>query len=200
MSWVWVDFGGVICEPPGERESAALMRAVGTEGEAFWEVYWERRKDYDLGLVDAAGYWGQVCGRLGRTAGPALLDELLALDLAMWMYLNPGTMAVLTELADRRVPLALLSNAPPEMARLIDGQPWAARFAHRFFSADLRRAKPDPRVYQEVCERLGAEPGEVVFIDDRAENVEAARELGIEGVLFTDAERLRADLATVYSI
>ncbi|RBQ15615.1 HAD family phosphatase [Spongiactinospora rosea] len=199
MKWVLFDFGGVICDPPGPREAAALSGLIGVREERFWEVYWEGRLDYDMATVDAAGFWGGVYTGLGLTAADAPLDELIALDLKMWGYLNSGTLDILRELEGRAVPLALLSNAPLEMARLIDEQPWAAVFSHRFFSADLRRAKPDPAIYREVCERLGVSPGDVVFVDDRADNVEAATALGISGVLFTDADRLRADLDRLVS-
>lgn len=46
--------------------------------------------------------------------------------------------------------------------------------------------KPDPRSYLLVCERMGVQPAEVVFVDDVESNVVAARELGMSGVLFRD--------------
>jgi FMN phosphatase YigB (HAD superfamily) len=44
-------------------------------------------------------------------------------------------------------------------------------------------AKPDPRAYLLLCEQLGATPEEVVFLDNRTANVDAARRLGIHGLL-----------------
>jgi epoxide hydrolase-like predicted phosphatase len=51
-------------------------------------------------------------------------------------------------------------------------------------SAEERVAKPDRRIYQITMERLGMDPGEIVFVDDLIENVEAARQLGINAVHF----------------
>ena len=51
------------------------------------------------------------------------------------------------------------------------------------YSDEAGLAKPDPRVYTLLCDRLGVEPGELVFLDDRVPNVEAARQLGIHAVL-----------------
>jgi epoxide hydrolase-like predicted phosphatase len=51
------------------------------------------------------------------------------------------------------------------------------------YSDEAGLAKPDPRIYALLCDELGVEPGELVFLDDRAANVEAARQLGIHGVL-----------------
>jgi HAD superfamily hydrolase (TIGR01509 family) len=44
--------------------------------------------------------------------------------------------------------------------------------------------KPNPRIFAIACERLGMQPGEIVFLDDAAVNVTAAREYGIHAILF----------------
>jgi putative hydrolase of the HAD superfamily len=102
-----------------------------------------------------------------------------------------------TELAEADLQLVLLSNAPVELARRIDDQEWATLFRHRFFSADLRRAKPDPEAFRMMCQRLGAEPDDLLFVDDRDENIAAAKALGIRSLRFSDAGRLREELAEV---
>ena len=61
------------------------------------------------------------------------------------------------------------------------------------FQAGL--TKPDPRVYQLFLERYGLTAGECLFIDDTAENVSAARELGFSALEFTNYEELVAELA-----
>ncbi|HST04874.1 MAG TPA: HAD family phosphatase [Chloroflexia bacterium] len=45
--------------------------------------------------------------------------------------------------------------------------------------------KPDRRIFDLACERLGAQPSEVVFVDDVPQSIEAAREAGMHGILFT---------------
>jgi putative hydrolase of the HAD superfamily len=115
-------------------------------------------------------------------------------DRRAWTHLNPDTLALLQELADEGAALALLSNAPAELARHIEAEPWATVFRHRFFSVDLRLVKPDPEIYLRVCGELGASPGDLVFIDDRHENLEAAEALGITPVLYSDTPSLRSEL------
>ncbi|MDO3397381.1 HAD family phosphatase [Nocardioides sp. SOB44] len=55
-------------------------------------------------------------------------------------------------------------------------------------------AKPDPRVYELLVARTGRPLADLVFVDDRPENVEAASALGMAGLVFTGADALRADL------
>ena len=55
-------------------------------------------------------------------------------------------------------------------------------------------AKPDPAIFEIAVRRAGIPAEELVFVDDRPDNVAAAIESGLDGVVFTDAERLRHDL------
>jgi epoxide hydrolase-like predicted phosphatase len=55
-------------------------------------------------------------------------------------------------------------------------------------------AKPDPRIFKLTWERLGVEPGEMVFLDDAEPSVIAARELGIHAILFCDTAQAIADI------
>jgi putative hydrolase of the HAD superfamily len=65
------------------------------------------------------------------------------------------------------------------------------------YSDEAGRAKPDPEVYHLLCNELGVEPAEVVFLDNRPPNVEAACELGIHGVLH---ERTATSIAAVNAL
>jgi epoxide hydrolase-like predicted phosphatase len=62
------------------------------------------------------------------------------------------------------------------------------------YSDEAGLAKPDPRVYALLCDRLGVEPAELVFLDDRVPNVEAACQLGIHAVLHVSTQ---ASIATI---
>ncbi len=54
-------------------------------------------------------------------------------------------------------------------------------------SAELGIKKPDPRIFKVALERAHASPAQAIFVDDMAENVEAARALGMNSVHFTDS-------------
>jgi HAD superfamily hydrolase (TIGR01509 family) len=68
------------------------------------------------------------------------------------------------------------------------------------YSYEVGNEKPDQRIYQLACERLGVDPREVVMVDDVEANVVAARDVGMRAVLFqttaqaiTDVEACLAD-------
>ncbi|XAR71160.1 Soluble epoxide hydrolase [Bertholletia excelsa] len=63
-----------------------------------------------------------------------------------------------------------------------------------FCSCFTGKRKPEPDFYLEVLRQLDIEPANCVFIDDRVRNVEAAKEIGIIGLHFKDANLLLQDL------
>lgn len=58
-------------------------------------------------------------------------------------------------------------------------------------------AKPDPAFYTHILEHEGCSPDRAVFVDDFPANVEAARAIGINSLLFTGAEQLKRDLTAL---
>lgn len=93
-----------------------------------------------------------------------------------------------------RYKLAILSNAPPDLTRWLADWEMRDLFEVVFCSGDEGMIKPDPAAFKLTLERLGVEPWEAVFIDDTPEHVEAARKLGIQGIIFTTVAALKDDL------
>ena len=60
--------------------------------------------------------------------------------------------------------------------------------------------KPDPRIYQRVCERLEIAPQQAVFLDDIGRNLKAARELGMSTIKVDAPEQALSELSTILGI
>ena len=70
-------------------------------------------------------------------------------------------------------------------------------FDRVYASHQIGLVKPDPAFYTHILDREDCAPAETVFVDDAEENVEAARKLGIHGLRFEGAAKLRRDLAAL---
>ena len=198
MSWVMFDFGGVICTPQPEQDLAALAACAGVSIAEFWDAYWPSRLAYDQAALTAAAFWHDVAGRLGTSFTGAQVSDLVRLDIVSWSHLCEGTVRLIGDLAAHGARLALLSNMPAEVARAIAGLPVARHFEHLLFSCDLGSVKPDPGCFSQALGRLGAPAAQVVFIDDREENVRAAIGMGMRGIRFTGPEQARAGLGGIF--
>lgn len=62
------------------------------------------------------------------------------------------------------------------------------------YSAEEGIAKPDPRIYQLTCERLGAPPHEALFLDNSNTAVQAAQRLGMHAIRFLNRSQAIDDV------
>ena len=83
----------------------------------------------------------------------------------------------------------------PSWYRLIEDSLSLSRFGEwRFVSCHTGIRKPDPEAYMSAAQSLGVLPGDCLFVDDRSVNVDAARKVGMDVILFQDARRLRSEM------
>ena len=94
--------------------------------------------------------------------------------------------------------IILLSNASGTFLRkFIKDNGLYPLFDEVVISSEIRMIKPDKDIYEFALNKINLMPGEVVFIDDTLENVEAAKSLGITGLLFKNADVLKEDLKKI---
>lgn len=108
----------------------------------------------------------------------------------------PGMPELAAELRENGYGLYLLSNASLRHREYWPRFPVAALFGDRVMrSADWKLLKPDAAFYEKAFELLGLDPSVCLFIDDSPLNVEAARRVGLDAVVFHgDAALLREEL------
>lgn len=80
--------------------------------------------------------------------------------------------------------LYVLSNMSREFIDFLRRADVYALFDGEVVSCEEGTVKPEPRIYRILLDRYGLDPAQTLFIDDRAANIAAAREAGIDGFLF----------------
>ncbi|WP_314688782.1 HAD family phosphatase [uncultured Bifidobacterium sp.] len=105
-----------------------------------------------------------------------LLRDLRAAGIGVWG---------LTNWSRETFPVAFRKF--PELRDLLDGT---------VVSGEERRFKPNPDIYRLMLSRFGLEASRCVFVDDTPRNVEGARDVGMSGIVFSDAASTRRDLVS----
>jgi putative hydrolase of the HAD superfamily len=189
------DYGMVLSGPPDPKAHAELMRITGLPAEKLDPLYWADRHAFDEGKFTGEAYWRDILHQAGLTLPPSAVEELIHWDARMWMTLNPAMLAWAAALKARGFLTAILSNIGDTTQQAMERElKWLVRFDVLVWSYQLRMAKPDPAIYRYALDKLGTQPAETLFIDDREVNVEAAAALGMKALLFTTVDQLRADL------
>jgi putative hydrolase of the HAD superfamily len=191
-TWYLFDYGLVISTAPEPQDWHELHLATGLELCPPTSPYWANREAFDAGALSPADYWSGV---LGSPVDAERIELLETLDARQWSHLNEQTISVLNLLGSEHAKLALLSNMPAPMAqRFIAASPWAKHFSKMFFSGQLGLTKPDQRIFDHVAAALETPPRNIVFIDDNAANIAAARKLGFKTILHSEDVDLLAEL------
>lgn len=106
----------------------------------------------------------------------------------------PGMYEVLADLKCRGYKLYGLTNWSSkvydtinsyEIFKLLDGQ---------VISSEEHLLKPYPEIYQVLLDRFQLKPEETLFTDDRAENIEGGRAVGIDGIVFQNTQQFSQEL------
>lgn len=182
------DYGLVLTGPPHPPAWGEMKSILGgADEDAFHTAYWRPRHDYDRGALNGEKYWREVASDLGHVLDEARLHALYEADSELWTKPNRPMIAWAAALQAAGVRTGVLSNLGDEMERGVRIRcTWLDAFDHLTFSHHLRTAKPDLAIYTHAAKGLGVEPANILFIDDREDNIEAARNAGMQAIQYVD--------------
>lgn len=192
---VLFDYGLVLSGPPDPLAWRRMQAILNVKDPEFHDAYWRHRHNYDLGVLDGRAYWHAVAADLNRSFDAEQLGALIHADVELWTQPNQPMIDWAHALQSAGTRTAILSNIGDAMETGITQRfPWLAQFAHQTFSHRLRIAKPDERIYRHTITALSVAPEEALFIDDRIENVDAARAVGIHAIQYVSHEAFLREL------
>ena len=181
-----VDYAGVLGHQQRQADIESMAHAISLPVPSFEDRYWLHREAYDLGESDQE-YWEAVAA---RPLAASLVNQLIEIDCASWLHLNETSVAYFAERAHQGHQLTLLSNAPAPISRRVRDTPALAFFEHMIFSSEVKLVKPDAAIFELALKESGAAAQSTTFVDDRLENVLAARRLGMDSVHFKHVSQM----------
>jgi putative hydrolase of the HAD superfamily len=192
------DYGMVLSHPQDPAALNNLLTITGLDRDTFEGHYWRHRHTYDMGKLNGNTYWRQFASDAAITLTATDIERLIENDVLMWCTINEPMLAWAKSLADSGLRIGILSNMGEDTLSYMRQEfAWLGAFHHHTWSCELGIAKPDPAIYTYTCEKLGVAPSEALFLDDKIENVEAARQVGLKAIQFKDIEQLKRRLAEI---
>lgn len=187
---VCFDLGGVLVRIARGWEDACTRAGVAlahVDADA-WARHHDLMVRYETGEIDEAGYFCEAPGAIG---GGVNVDAIVRVFDAWLLGMYPGAAELIDELNARGVTTACLSNTNPRhwntLWRLDDYTP-LTRLRHRLASHELRVMKPNEGAYRRAEAATGFWGEQVLFFDDRQENIAAARAVRWKAELIDKAD------------
>lgn len=183
------DLGDVILNIDVPIASKSFADLSGREQNEILTIFKENElfRQFETGLMDEPTFRNYVREILNF---PDLSDE--AIDTAwnsLLLDLPPERVELLKKLATR-YRLFLLSNTSSihitQVNKILKASTGIERledlFERVFLSYEMGLMKPDTRIYQDVLDKAGLKAEETLFLDDNADNIRGAAQLGIETI------------------
>lgn len=187
------DFGKVLVEFDPHRLYDSVFN--GDSEKAEWFHHNITTPDF-YDKIDHGDDFAQ-CIRDLQAAHPDYAKEIALYDTRYHDMVGdalPGMTELLTELKERGCGLYGLTNWSYKVYAVMDRLPIFRLLDGKVISSEEHLIKPDARIYQCLIDRFHLEPSDCIFVDDKQTNVDAAKTVGMNALLFTDSEQLRKDL------
>ncbi len=186
------DWGDVLATNDRELVVNFMCDSFQLSETDFEQANLEKRKAMKNGMTDV-DFWLQYAQKKGVQL-PNDWPKLYQGTLKESIGANPEMFALIDELKGKKIRVGLLSNLDNRYLHLIRSNGFYKPFDPCLISCEMGLEKPDPKVYEMLLKTLDCKAEKVVFIDDKVENVEAAKKMGIDAFVFKSPEQVRQEL------
>lgn len=194
IEWILFDLGGVLLEVTQSRIFNHLQSLTDIPAPVIEERMKSAaffRDEFMVREFSPQEISAHVNDILGQRLSTVDVVEALNAELGPEI----STTANLLPNLQRRAKVGCLSNTNSiHWDKLLQSYPLMGHFDRRFASQILGCAKPGKEIYEKVAGFLNAQPRQILFFDDRLENVETAQRLGWHAQLYVGHEQLVTDL------
>ena len=191
---IFFDIGGVLIDIHPERTYQYLSDSADVEVSMVKESFpWDAHDQYERGIMNnedwfitykeslpqpcclkRSDFWNAWKLLLGEEKNTVNILEALNKQYSIWLLSNTNPKHIQDEIEKRYLFPSLVNGA--------------------VYSFDVGVRKPEKEIYEIAMQRANANPQECLFIDDLIENIQAAKQIGIEGIHFISSEQLKQEL------
>ena len=186
------DLGGVVIDIDPSASFSA-MQALAADSVSVIGQFSEHSEvflDYEKGLIDDEAFRNGIRQLTHRSDLDA--DAIDQAWCRMLLQIPPDRLQLLSRLKEQYRTFVLSNtnaihvDAFNRMINSASGQPAIDYFFEEvYYSHELKMRKPEAEIYQYIVDRSQLVPHETLFLDDREENLVAAKESGINTRLVT---------------
>ena len=146
---------------------------------------------YDMGKISVADFHEKINDHLDIELS---FDEFISASNEAIEAGDDGIEEIVRSLS-KKYQLAILSNTNPvHYEHIKEKYSVIGLFDHILLSYEMGAVKPDAAAYEKLMNATSMLPSKHLFIDDRSENINAAKEIGMDGIHYISIENLRLEL------
>lgn len=185
------DWGGVMIDDPGPGLMRYCAEKLNITSSEFKNTFDKFLQDFQTNSVSENTFWESISRNL-NVKKPSAIS--LWKEAFISVYRPREEMFSMAESLQRSgCKTALLSNTEiPAMDFFIEQR--YNCFDFQFFSCIEGITKPQKKIYENTVKKIGCEPDEAVFIDDKPVMVDGAKKAGLNAILFESIDQVKKEL------
>lgn len=187
------DFGDVMASPDPKHIIKFLCSSLQISPDEFKTANEEKRKAVKQGLKEEE-FWVSF-GEKREVFLPENWALSYQQELKTSLHPDEAMYTLADELKAAGIRVGMLSNIWESLAEKVRAHGLYEPFDPCLLSCEIGVEKPDPKAYSLLLDALALPASDVVFIDDRAENVAAAQKMGLDAILFQSPQQIRGELS-----
>ena len=187
------DWGGVLIDDPAPGLMQYCAQALAVSKEDYIKAHSKFAADFQKDLISEDTFWERICSKLNI---PKPKVHSLWADAFKAVYVPRKDMfSLAARLRKNGYKTALLSNTEAAAMQYFYQLSVFGGFDVLVFSCAEGTRKPEKKIYELTIQRLGSQPGQSVFIDDKPEYINGAKQTGLNTILFENINQLKNALA-----
>jgi putative hydrolase of the HAD superfamily len=181
------DFGGVMIHP--DKEKKAFYDFI----QSTFHFDETTLQSFRTSTLPNIAFWLQLAEKY-QIALPSEWKEQYNNAALEYLNVSQQMRNLVKFYKEMGIQVALLSNVSAESAALYRSNGLYDDFYPVLLSCEIGVSKPDPRAFQILLSKINTRPEECIFIDDKKENIDAAKALRIDAIQFFRVEQVVEDL------
>lgn len=188
------DYGGVVTNETYLEIEKITSDMLGFDLNGIRKKIREPLSRFEKGLIDEQRFWQELTKDGNKELPRDLFNDFWIREYFKRVKIHDDVLKLVDKLKKNGYRVGLISNTIMPHVREIRKRKGYKRFDPVVLSCEVGFRKPEKEIYEIALKKLGLKPEECIFVDDLAENVEGAKNVGMKAFLFKSFEQFRKDL------
>ena len=188
---VLFDIGGVLVDWHMSWITSEISKRFEIDEALISNAFSKYLHELDSGKIKEKTFWDKIATDVDSISLKENTESLWNTYFRKNARINHEVINLANKIKENSYTMGIISNIEKITHKVVVDWNVLDNFEYKFMSYQIGISKPDPRIYEHVIEKLSFEPNQIIFIDDKKSNIDAAKSSGINAIHFTDFPLLK---------
>jgi len=191
---VLFDIGGVLVDWHMSWITSEVSKRFDIDENLISDGFSKYLHELDSGKIEEKEFWNKVAIYSNSSSLKENTESLWDIYFRKNARINHNVID-LSKIVGAKYTTGIISNIEKVTHNVVDDWRILDNFEYKFMSYEIGFSKPDSRIYQHVINKLPFDPENMLFIDDKQANVDAAVDSGLQAIHFISYDKLKKSLS-----